>query len=112
MKKSEKEVENEILAWLQMCPGLYWKNNSVGIYDRTKGSYRRPSKYHINGTSDVLGVFPDGRFVAIEVKSQRGKVSESQDLFLKAVVKNGGIALIARSLEDVQQRFKEEFANS
>ena len=44
---------------------------------------------------------PDGRFPAIEVKSEKGKLTVYQEVFLETVKENGGIAIVARSLFDV-----------
>lgn len=53
------------------------------------------------GVSDILGILPDGRFLAIEVKTRTGRVSEYQASFLYEITKNGGVAFVARSVEDV-----------
>lgn len=44
-----------------------------------------------------------GRFFAIEVKAPKGKQSDEQASFQKAVENAGGIYILARSLEDVQK---------
>lgn len=44
-----------------------------------------------------------GRILAIEVKSKYGKVSDDQQTFLDTVRTAGGLAFIARSVEDVEQ---------
>jgi hypothetical protein len=59
------------------------------------------------GVSDILGVLPGGRFLAIEVKAPNGKLTDHQKQFLEEVLSNGGFGLIARSPEEV----KAEFAN-
>lgn len=65
------------------------------------------------GVSDIISVQPGtGRMIAIEIKAPRGVVSEAQQQFLDAVDLQGGIAIVARSVEDVivglglQDRFK------
>lgn len=63
------------------------------------------------GSSDLIGwrtvkVTPDmvgqelAVFTAIEVKSPRGRVTEKQERFLKAVRQAGGFAVVARSVAD------------
>ena len=57
------------------------------------------------GVSDILGCLPDGRFIAIEVKAERGgRVSEYQERFIKDVNRCGGLGFIARSVEEVRER--------
>lgn len=54
------------------------------------------------GTSDIIACSPQGRFVAIEVKTDKGVVSTLQKCFLNYVIEMGGIGFVARSLEDVE----------
>jgi hypothetical protein len=83
-----------------------WKNQSVGIFDPVKKVYRRPmNKYHMIGVSDILGVY-DGKFLAIEVKTQSGVVSNEQRSFINQINREGGIAFVARSLDDVVTHLK------
>ena len=98
----EKEIENQILEYLNHL-GLYcWKNQSVGVWDQRKKIYRRPmNKFHRNGVADILGILPDGRLLAIEVKSAKGRLSDHQKEFLKNVEDNNGLAIVARSLDDL-----------
>lgn len=103
----EKVIEYQILTWLETqraCgfPCIAWKNQSVGVYDPVKGVYRKAhSHFNRNGVSDILGIW-NGKFLAIEVKSMRGRLSEYQKSFIEDVTKNGGIAIVARSVEDVK----------
>lgn len=103
-KVTEKEIENAILDYLTLCPGEFWRNNSVGVFDPVKKTFRRPSRYHRNGVSDILGILPCGTFVAIEVKTPTGKLSENQKLFISDINKCNGIAFVARSVDDVRER--------
>jgi len=98
----EKDIEKLILDYLQLLPqSRFWKNNTMGIYDPTTRKMRTLNgKHHARGAADILGVI-NGRFVAIEVKRPKGKVSEQQELFLQSIVDAGGIAFVAYSLGDV-----------
>lgn len=53
------------------------------------------------GGSDLIGWTRDGRFAAVEVKTPTGRVSAEQKAFIDAVNRSGGIAGVARSVEDV-----------
>lgn len=54
------------------------------------------------GSPDIIGVFK-GRFLGIEVKSKCGKLRPEQKEFLENIIKNGGIAFVAKSIEDVEK---------
>lgn len=105
---SEKVIENLILEYLQMRNVFAWKNNTMGVYDKNRGTYRKNmNKYAINGVADILGVLPNGRMLAIEVKTPSGRVSPKQQKFLDRVNKEGGLAFVARDLEIVVNKLKE-----
>ena len=57
--------------------------------------------FGIKGAPDIVGILPNGRFLAIEVKSPAGKASEAQMSFLSEILQNGGLAFVARSVDDV-----------
>lgn len=99
---SEKEIENSILHFLNSFLGIKcWKNQSTGVFDPVKKIYRKSNnKHHIKGVSDILGII-QGRFLAIEVKSETGKLTPEQKAFILSINEEGGIAFVARSLQDV-----------
>jgi hypothetical protein len=47
-----------------------------------------------------VGLTPEGRFLAVEVKTRTGRPTKEQLTFIDAINKQGGIAGIARSVED------------
>jgi hypothetical protein len=99
---SEREIEQQILGWLNLQKGCKaWKNKSMGVYDPTKGVYRKDrSKFSEKGSSDILGIW-NQKMLCIEVKSAKGRVSPEQQQFLQQMANLGAICLIARSLQDV-----------
>jgi hypothetical protein len=101
----EKLIENQIL-FLLFKKGIFsWKTQSVGIFDPIKKIYRRSNnKFHIKGVSDILGILPTGKFLAIEVKSKTGRASPEQIKFINTINDHGGLAFIARSVEDVKEQ--------
>ena len=52
------------------------------------------------GFPDLFGVTLAGRFLAIEVKSPKGKSTEAQENFRAAILKAGGRAGVARSVAE------------
>lgn len=98
---SEKDIETMILDFLNKRGIFAWKNHTVGIWDAEKNIFRQLGKFSIKGSSDILGVLNGGRLLAIEVKSERGRVTKEQLAFIKKINSLGGLAFIARSIEDV-----------
>lgn len=105
----EKAIETQILNFLKLNQVFCWKNQSIGVYDTGRKQFRKSNNpNHIKGTSDVLGILADGRFLAIEVKSKKGRLTEEQKEFINRINERGGLAFVARSVEDVEIEFANE----
>ena len=102
LKSSESEIQNQILDWLNKNKIFAFRVNTTGTYDPVKKIYRTMGKFQLKGTSDILGIYK-GKMVAIEVKSQKGKASIEQIAFINKINACGGIAFIARSIDDVKK---------
>jgi len=98
MRNTESIIQKSILEYLRLR-GIYaWKANTTGIYQQKTGRYIPVTK----GIADILGIMPDGRFLAIEVKTNKGRLTIYQEAFLAEIEQRGGLAIVARSIEDVQ----------
>nr|DAO19824.1 MAG TPA: Nuclease [Caudoviricetes sp.] len=88
---------------LRVNSGTFWQGTRV--WDARRNQYIltdiRPAAGAPKGTSDLIGIRrDDGKFVAIECKTPRGRLREDQKLFIDAILKSNGIAGVARSAED------------
>jgi penicillin-binding protein-related factor A (putative recombinase) len=111
-KSPEQHIKNEILSYLVGHGVFCWPNDSVGIFDPIKRVYRKKNSiFAINGVSDILGIYK-GKPLAIEVKSKVGRLSPQQELFLNRFVEAGGIAFMARSVDDVIIQLENSDAKS
>lgn len=83
---------------LELHPRMAWhaRMNSGAM---TVG--KRFVRFAFKGCSDFVGQTTDGLFVAVEVKRPGGVLTEDQIGFLGRVSRNGGIAFVAYSAEDV-----------
>lgn len=102
---AEKIIENSILHYLASIDVFAWKVKSVGTYDPTLKRFRKSSALYMKGVADILGIY-NGKPLAIEVKSANGRVSVEQRVFLKRFQESGGIAIIARSVAEVEETLK------
>lgn len=94
-------IEAELMRLIQMkCSLMGWRvfRNNIGSYKRGRAYI----KYGVcnPGGSDLIGFTNTGRFVAIEVKIDT-PTTKHQAAFLKAVIKAGGIGIVAHSTDDV-----------
>ena len=102
----EKPIENLILSWLALKQIFAFKVDNHGFFDQKRGQFRlKHSVHRVLGISDIIGVYK-GRPLAIEVKAPKGVVSEHQKAFLASWAACGGIAIVARSLDDVKARLE------
>ena len=95
--QTEQQIQRTILEYLWAKKILAFKFNNAGI--------RKPDGSWIptgtKGVSDILGVLPDGRFMAIEVKRPGNKATQLQQQFLDNVNDKKGLGFIAYSVDDV-----------
>ena len=102
MKRTHTQLRDAIVAWLNAVGIFAWANETIGIWDPKRQAYRT-NKKRLKGVADILGVLSDGRFLAVEVKVGKDRCSEEQQYFLQRVQRQGGIAIVARSIEDVRR---------
>jgi hypothetical protein len=87
--KSEKQIETEIRKYLEFSLSAYInKNHGSG--------FTKP------GRPDLEGCLK-GRHFGIEVKNEKGELSDEQRVHLRNIKKAGGIAIAARSLDFVKK---------
>ena len=90
----EKEIENEIKAYISSKGGLCYKIHGGDLYQET-------------GIPDLLCCW-SGLFFGIEVKDPQGKPSAIQLAQGARIKKAGGHFIIATSLQDVKNYLLEE----
>lgn len=97
-KRSEANIQGDVMIALAGAGCLIWRNNCGQLPDRTG----RPIRYGVGnpGGSDLLGIAPDGKFLAVECKTAIGQPTDAQLRFINAVQAKGGRAGIARCADD------------
>lgn len=104
---SEALIQRCILAELQRRGIFVWRANSGQARTATGGFMR----FNVEGCADLIGVLPGGRFLAVEIKSPKGRQSEAQRMFQERVTRSGGLYVLARSVEDVLTALPVEARN-
>jgi hypothetical protein len=95
--RKEANIVNDCLVALSAAGCLVWRQNTGALRD---GNGRLVRYGLCKGSSDIVGICQDGRFLAVECKADGGRLSEAQDTFLAAVIKAGGRAGVARCADD------------
>lgn len=89
----------DCLEYLQIKGIFAWRNNTGAVKVG-----RRFIKFGYKGSSDVIGILPNGKFLAVECKREKGGVlSKEQKDFLQTISENGGLAVVVHSLNDLQK---------
>jgi hypothetical protein len=96
----EKDIQKQILILLKKHPKIQWvaRFNSGTFVDGDR--YIRANSQR--GMSDILGMLKGGRLFAIECKSRTGRIEPHQQEFLDLITRGGGLAFVARSVEDIK----------
>ena len=100
---TEHQTQAAILRYLAVSPRVAWaeRMNTGAVKIPVANGRDRFLRFGFPGCPDILGQLTDGRLLAIEVKSPTGRPSEAQSAFLALVATHGGVAVLARSLDDL-----------
>lgn len=103
---TEAELQRAILLAVgSRADCRFWRNN-VGVGRSLSGD--RVIRFGLVGSADLMGILRGGRFIAVEVKTAKGRQSKQQKSFERMVRSMGGIYVLARSVEDVVEVLDEE----
>ena len=95
---TEAEIMRDIQIAVSELGCRVWRNN-IGILQDRNGKYVCYGVCNPGG-SDLIGFTNKGRFLAIEVKTEKGTVTTEQAQFILTVNQFGGIAFVARSVSE------------
>ena len=134
---SANELTKSIIQWMNWNGFVVWRNNTMGVFDgmatakkllglikhcvstrriptiaEIKRLFVYRKSHERKGVSDIIGFEKKtGRFVAVEVKFGNDTIGEHQQQFLDQVRKNGGIAIVARGMENFLQDVEQFMAS-
>jgi len=104
VKKGKKQsasnsLTDAVIKLFQVNGGNAWRINTMGIYDKEKGSYRTSGMK--KGLPDVIGIYR-GRFIGVEVKIGYDKQSEDQKKREVEINAAGGKYFIAKTFDQIK----------
>jgi hypothetical protein len=98
--------ESELLSFALTClkqSGLvYWRVPN-GPVVHSIGNKQIRKKSPIKGFPDIAGVFPNGKFFAIELKTDKGRLSAEQVEWITKLNMSGGMALVLRTKDEIRE---------
>ncbi len=98
IRTPESLVLSSVLSYLRGRRGVAW------VMRCNTGAVKLDSRFlrfGVKGCADIIGQMQDGRFLAIECKAREGRLTTEQAAFLERVKRHGGVAGVARSIDDV-----------
>ena len=115
--KPERKIQLEIVHWLQAHGVPLAVTDAGALHHLGKGKCSNCGhevevgehyKCGIpHGWSDITCCFPDGRYVGIEVKSEKGVQSQEQCDHQALIESVGGVYLLCRSVDDLKTQLKD-----
>lgn len=85
---NESDITKSILKYLKTLPRCFFWKEHGGIYGTS-------------GIPDII-VCIDGRFIALEVKTQKSKTTPLQNAAIRKIHNSGGFAFVVRSVEEAK----------
>lgn len=116
MSALEIDIQNSIRKALSEEGVVNWRNHTFALKDKETGRLVRGGL--CVGSSDVIAITPVvitsemvgstvGVFTAVEVKTGTGKATQAQSNFIAMIRKHGGLAGVARSVEEALNIIRE-----
>lgn len=99
MKTPESAVLRACLDYLRVKGHLVTRINN-GAFETKRGGFIRCTDSP--GVADILGITITGQGLAVECKSDTGRLSKHQEIFRAAWIARGGVYVLARNIEDLQ----------
>jgi hypothetical protein len=98
--------ESELLSFALTClkqSGLVYWRVANGPVLHSLGTRQIRKKSPIKGFPDLAGVLPSGRFFAIEIKTDKGRLSPEQVDWITKLNHSGAIAVVLRSKDEIRE---------
>ena len=90
------DLVKQCLDLLRLYGALAWKTNVGASLVIGPDGKRRFTRYNAPGTPDIVGCLPDGRFIGVECKVGKDRLSDHQECFARAIRVRGGLFIAAR----------------
>lgn len=98
MVSTEKATQKACLDYLEALNIFHYRNNSgATVIEGVRG--KRFVRFGATGSPDIIVVIK-GRYIGFEIKDVKGKQSEGQIAFQKALETAGGAYHVIKSIDD------------
>ena len=98
----ENEIQKAILEYLNYIGKIYFFRAGSGAIRTENGNYFKSGKV---GCPDIVVCYK-GKFIGLEVKTEKGKQSDYQKVAEQEIKRAGGKYFMVRSINDVMKIIK------
>jgi hypothetical protein len=106
----ERDVLKAVWKYLNHHPKVAWVTriqSGAAMMDFGADGVHPMHFNRKRGMSDLLGQLRDGRILCCECKREGAALMDHQREFLNEVLRNGGVAFVARCIEDAEKALRE-----
>lgn len=97
----EAMVLASVIRYLKIHRSVAWvQRMNTGAVSMGNSRFMR---FGFKGCSDIIGQLHDGRFLAIECKAEKGRLTPEQRHFIDRVNRHGGLAGVVRSIDEADE---------
>ena len=93
---TEKELQKAAENWLRLTGCIVFHMPG------------RAAIGNMRGFPDILALCPGGRYLMVELKSEKGRLSPVQEVFATVARQIGHTVYLCRSMDDVQAAYKHQ----
>ena len=104
MGKPHNELLKAAMEYLELRGVFAWPNNTGGAM--VKGGHFM--RFGTRGSPDIIGILPGGRFLGVEIKVGRDRLSKAQHVFATHIRGAGGRFIECRQLEDIEEALNRD----
>jgi len=98
----ESELLSFALNCLKQSGMVYWRVPNGPVMHSINGRMIRKCS-PIKGFPDIAGVLPSGKFFAIELKTDKGRLSPEQHEWITKLNMSGAMAIVLRTKDEIME---------
>ena len=102
-KSNETALVRSAVEWLNIVGVFAWRVNTGAAQYQDRHGKKRFVRFGAPGVSDIIGIMPDGRFLAAEAKVGDNTPTAAQRHFLDMVNAAGGLGVVFHSIDELAE---------
>lgn len=103
---SEHQIQNYVLSLFNANGFFLWRNNSALVHVQDRYGKSRMFRAGIKGGADIIGIAPDGKFCAFEIKRKGKQPTLIQKEFIRTINVKGGYGRVIDSPDEADRILK------